>query len=435
MRVYRGRLRACLVAGTAIAACRFAPIPGVAPSDGGIGTDAADAHPDAIADAAMCTTVGSAECIGDTLRTCTVQGQLPTDKSCAWGCLGSTPHCGAILPSGGAVQSSDVSPSGVGPVTLNAVTVNTDTGTISGVTTGFVYRATSSVGIFRFGSLTITNPITVTGGRALAFVADGVIDVQAVIDVRGTCLTQSAGPGGFAGGGKNTSAAGSGGGQGTNSGNNHEGDAGGGNGGTGGSGGNLPTTGGPAFDSLGALVGGGGGGGGAGGNGGGGGGGGGAIQLVSNAMIMFDGIAGISAGGCGGLAGMAAGDGGGGGGAGGTILLEAPTISVLGTLAVNGGGGGGEGNMGTSGSDGSFDRTPAGGGTGAGAGGAGAAGASYDGQPSADNAGNGAGGGGGGIGRIRFNTKTGTVTVDDTKLSPALTDPSSPCTSGVAAVQ
>ncbi|MDB4988441.1 MAG: hypothetical protein JWN04_3619, partial [Myxococcaceae bacterium] len=60
--------------------------------------------------------------------------------------------------------------------------------------------------------------------------------------------------------------------------------------------------------------------------------GGGAVQLVSATQITIASTGAISAGGAGG------GNGSSGGGAGGSILLEAPSVSVLGVLAANGGG-------------------------------------------------------------------------------------------------
>jgi hypothetical protein len=65
----------------------------------------------------------------------------------------------------------------------------------------------------------------------------------------------------------------------------------------------------------------------------GGGGGGGAIQILSSTSITIGGTGLINAGGAGGVDGNQA-----GGGSGGAILLEAPTVTVAGTLAANGGG-------------------------------------------------------------------------------------------------
>jgi len=79
--------------------------------------------------------------------------------------------------------------------------------------------------------------------------------------------------------------------------------------------------------------------GGNGGDGGSGGAGGGALQLSAGTIITIAINVGITAGGGGGAGGHY-GAGGGGGGSGGTIILESPTVTVSGLVAVNGGGGG-----------------------------------------------------------------------------------------------
>jgi hypothetical protein len=71
-----------------------------------------------------------------------------------------------------------------------------------------------------------------------------------------------------------------------------------------------------------------------------GGGGGGAVQVSSRTTITVTPTGVIHVGGAGGFQGQGNAGGGGGGGSGGAILLEAPTISIKGTLAGNGGGGG-----------------------------------------------------------------------------------------------
>jgi hypothetical protein len=108
-------------------------------------------------------------------------------------------------------------------------------------------------------------------------------------------------------------------------------------------------------------------------------------------------------------------------------LIEAPNISVIGTLAVNGGGGGGGGG-GSGGAAGSLDRNQA---SGNNNGGSGGAGGTLNGGSGSQNS----SGGGGGIGRIRFNTRAGTASVDNTKLSPSLNDSPTTCTVGPANVQ
>ena len=160
-----------------------------------------------------------------------------------------------------------------------------------------------------------------------------------------------------------------------------------------------------------------------------GGGSGGAIELVAGQSINVESQGVIAAGGGGGYSGNGNGTGqsGSGGGSGGGILLEAPSVTVAGTVSVNGGGGGG--GSGSPNSQNGVDATEnaqaaAGGNSGTtGAGGTGGAGATSAGAVGAigdlSGAGNNAaGGGGGGAGYIRINTKTGAATISGT-LSPA----------------
>jgi hypothetical protein len=139
-----------------------------------------------------------------------------------------------------------------------------------------------------------------------------------------------------------------------------------------------------------------------------GGAGGGAVQLVSGDSIDI-GVGGlIDVGG-----GRAAG---GGGGSGGAILLEAPTVSVRGTLAANGGGGGVFAG-GSGGQEGRSNAEPA---TGErpDTGGHGSAGDSADGEAGLSVRANLTSGGGGGAGRIRINTSSGQATLTGV-LSPS----------------
>lgn len=146
-----------------------------------------------------------------------------------------------------------------------------------------------------------------------------------------------------------------------------------------------------------------------------GGGGGGAIQIVAGTSIQINGNGVIHVGGGGG-------DNGGGGGSGGSILLEAPAVSVFGTLAANGGGGGIENDL-IKGSNASPDNVPAKGGVwNDRQGGQGGANTVIDGQP-----GQGPGrfaSGGGAVGRIRINTDSGEATLGArARISPALSTP------------
>jgi hypothetical protein len=443
-------MRAGIVATTIVAACQFSH--GVLPPDG---NGSGSGEPDA----GICTSLSS-ECIGDTLRVCTVVGSAPTDFPCGWGCVGgAAAHCAHVVPSGSGgsssngVMPSDVAGDGLSATTLgDGVFIDTDNGRIgtlaspnlhhgaqTGIENGIDFQMRGPISMFRFKSLTITGTVSLIGRRPVALVADGDITINGVLDARGGCTTFNPGPGGFNGG----SAAGQ-------SGSAPGGSMGGGSGATassGGGGGAYGTAGGSAKDATGGmpfgnaeitvLVGGAGGGaGGGGGNFGRGGGGGGAVQLISNTNVVIA-SGGINAGGCGGKLGAGANDSGGGGGAGGTILIEAPAVSVAGALAVNGGGGGGGGgNNGTSGANATLDRTPATAGAGDAPdedGGAGAAGAT---GPGSGEGGSNPGGGGGGLGRIRINTRNGAApTLTGATLSPSPEDPSSTFSTGSAVAQ
>jgi hypothetical protein len=119
-----------------------------------------------------------------------------------------------------------------------------------------------------------------------------------------------------------------------------------------------------------------------------------------------------------------------GGGAGGAILLEAPSVRVLGHLAANGGGGSGSSSADSSyGANGSTDDQPALGGradTGVN-GGDGSAGENIDGKPGApapaDSTTAKGGGGGGGAGRIRINVRGAKPDLMGAIISPAITTP------------
>lgn len=398
-----------------LGACSFRPNPvtgdGAAPRD----STPVDLPVDVMLDSPppiQCTSA-SATCLDtNTLETCTGPSATPLVTTCSWGCITTgTDHCGTLTPSGGAVTPSDLMSGGgnLGDVTLSNAIVDTEIGTIVGVTSGYTFTTRNNVGIFRFRSLSISGPVTFTGTHAVAFVALGTITVDSTVDARGPCTTsrQTAGPGGGNGALPDTDANGNGGGAGSTV--KNGGGGGGGYGGNGGQGGNgAGGTGGPEFGDAQISMLSGGGGGGGGHNRGTGGGGGGAIQLASNTSIVIN-SGGINAGGCGGTSTLGDGNGGGGGGgAGGTILLEAPTVRVSGNLAVNGGAGGGNT---TDGGDASLDATAAtnadGGGT------AGAAGTI------AGTGGATGGGGGAGVGRIRVNTRSGQATVTGV-ISPDL---------------
>ncbi len=408
---------------------------------------------DAIPDAGPCLEIGST-CVGDTLRTCTVLGEIPTDSACSWGCLVAPAHCGRIEPAGGALVASDLVPDSVlADITISVpTTINSDSGVIAGVRvggtgviSGIDFTIRGGVGIFRFKSLLISAVVIASGGNALVLAATGDIVVDGLLDARGDCLL-TPGPGGFPGGDEVIGNGGGpgGGGEGNGGSINNGGGGGGGHGAVGGTGGatsqldrGVP---GGAFGiaeipKLAESGGSGGGTGGANSNGGFGGGGGGAVQLVSNTRVRIL-SPGINAGGCNGKHGPTTSGAGGGGGAGGTILIEAPTIEIGGGLAVNGGGGGG----GSNGNDGVLGTLSIGGASGGtpglngGRGGDGGA-SSLPGTAGLDA--NHGGGGGGAVGRIRINTRTGAATFTGVTsfTSPPVDGVPTTATQGIAVIK
>jgi hypothetical protein len=435
-------MRACILA-IALGACSF--------SRTGSVNDAP-----VVPDAGMCAGP-SQECQADgvTLRTCAGEGAMSADVTCAWGCVSGEPHkCGSVRPTGGGAQGTDVFADPALADIMLSGTIDGNTGAISGSVQrnpvpdvagiGYELRmnANGTFAIFRFKSLTVNGVVNLRGTVPIILIANGPIIIENEIGTQGApaCTDNAPGPGGLAGGDRETTAAGSGGGVGQN-----VNDLGGGGGGAGGDGGlGAPgSTGGLAFGDTAVtiLVGGGGGGGGGGGsNAGFGGGGGGAVQLISNTSIEIRGAGGINVGGCGGDSGNGGNDAGGGGGAGGTIVLEAPTITIDGgKLAANGGAGAANGNGAADGQDGQLSGMRATGGSPAagGKGGDGAAGTDLDGQQGEGAGGAPIGGGGGAIGRIRLNTRTGDVVLMNSPLlSPTLgTDTNARCTAAPANVK
>jgi hypothetical protein len=176
-----------------------------------------------------------------------------------------------------------------------------------------------------------------------------------------------------------------------------------------------------------------------------GGGAGGAIQISAGLSLTVDAGAMISSGGGGGVGGGICNISAPGGGSGGSILLEAPTLSLSGTLAANGGGGGGGGALGRSNGGAGYNAVGAGsasggyGNSGYGcllcgdtSGGQGGSGSVGDGPGGGGQFGTsitcclggpeetGQGGGGGGAGRIRLNS-TGGCQCSAVTLSPSAT--------------
>ncbi len=265
-------------------------------------------------------------------------------------------------------------------------------------------------------SITVNADMTATGMRPLVLIATDTITLNNTIDVSSTV-------GGATGAGMNSSLCSA-----ATAGSNDNNGAGGGGGGafgtTGGDGGDGDNPNGKGgkggkVSSPGPVRGGCQGGNGGDGDmmhkGGAGGNGGGAIVLIAANQIAIG--ASIYASGAGGVRGTgnnvnfnSACGGGGGGGSGGLIALDAPTITVGGVLAANGGGGGGGGGdngTGTSGSDGttgtSFAMAASGGNGGGstafsgGNGGSGAGGTNAATGGASSAAGGGGGGGGQGV--------------------------------------
>lgn len=255
------------------------------------------------------------------------------------------------------------------------------------------------------------NPLVLVAADTL--VVDGTIDVAShATGAAGAGAATTCGDGNTGGNGGNQDAAGGGG-------------AGGSFGTPGGQGGNgrngSSTMGGAGGQALAAVTptavqggcpGGRGGSGGGGGGSGEGGAGGGAVYLIAGTALSISGVVNASgAGGGEGTDGANSSGGAGGGGSGGMIGLDAPTISVTGSVFANGGGGGGGGGdqpsrHGMPGDDPIAAVLPAPGGSG-GLGGGGMGGSGFAIGAAATSGGNGAnlycggGGGGGGAGIIR----------------------------------
>jgi hypothetical protein len=317
------------------------------------------------------------------------------------------------------------------PIGMLTVSTSTPFDTTAGISTGTQLTCvTPSIGgagacVIAAGTITISSSLRAIGTRPLVLVASDTINVPTSIDVGSHRLpTESLGAsadptsgcnagtppvtaGGTSGGGAGGSLVGAGGNGGSGSG------AGGGTGGAHGTAPGIGTIlrgGCPGQEGAGAGKG-------SRGHGGG------AVFLIAGKNINVGGT--IEAGGEGGAGATGASSGGGGGGAGGMIGLDAPIITVTGTLIANGGGGGEGGNSTTAGNAGAdaVVTTSAPGGSGStatggdgGNGSAGAAGGSGgSGLDGGANAGGG-GGGGGGAGLIK-----GPPASLGNKVSPAAT--------------
>jgi hypothetical protein len=319
------------------------------------------------------------------------QAGQPCGEVCPLGCRieaadGAPPRCHRLTPTNGETVVRDGFDRVTGDLRVDIkmpVTVNTDTGAIMLGTnvlrkaevgldqaTGIYWKPMGQapgypeLSVFVLHELVVASgeTVTVEGARALVLYATGSVEI------RGTIISSPDGAGGlpraggfpcsrvlpnyekldqqcFGGEGSSGAPAWEGG----CGGGGRRGAGGwGGNGfqaGLGGAGGKIlsqtpnPLFGGCGGGSLGAA-----------------GGGGGAIQISSSHSILVDrsGIISMPGGGGGAMAG--------GGGSGGVIILEAPTVTVEGTLAANGGGGAGGGGSAVDGTDGtdSIDGAPGG---------------------------------------------------------------------------
>jgi len=279
---------------------------------------------------------------------------------------------------------------------------------------GATFADAGGLALLSVGTFTVVNHVAVSGQRALVVVAADRISIEGVLDAGGKSTADGpgaakSGTGGDGNylGGNGSSSGGGGAGFGT------VGGAGGGNTNSG-----APGMGGSAFGDPALTILQGGGRGGSAGcfqSGGAvrivaGGGGGGAVQLTAVNSIGVAAMGQIVAGGGGGVSYLDSGcpqNGGGGGGAGGALFLEAPTVSIAGTVFAPGGGGGAGNKTSTepNGSDGTACPSKGGLADGAGAsGGDGVCAGTGGTGTSPSDLYIGGGGGGGGAGRIVLRT-------------------------------
>ncbi len=375
-------------------------------------------------------------CVGDAVTGNGPDSGTPTDS----GSPGKDATSDASLPADAGDASAPVDSGPDGPAPLNAfpthatatavianagdlvgpAVIDTSALTIQMVANGPAvalpanakFVKSSDRSILSVGAFTVSSPLLVKGSLPLVVVASGAVSITATITANGVGVTP--GPGGIASG----STSGGAGGLGTAS---TKGGGGGGYGSSGGAGGGTGGgTAGTPFsavytDLFGGAPGGKGSGnaGQCGGNNGIGGAGGGALSIASPVSIDVSSTGKIHVGGGGGAPGCN-GESAPGGGSGGLVFLEAPTITIDGLIASNGGGGGGgssDVNNGNPGSDATLTTTPANGGpmasgSGSGKGGNGAAGST---AATAGTASTESGGGGGGLGRVRLRYRTAPV--------------------------
>lgn len=446
---------AALAVVAVMAACSFDPS-GLGGDDGGALLPDSGFSIDAAVDAYNgpdaepgCVT----QCLGaNQFRDCNAGGMV---FDCPLGCVSTGgAHCGVMSPSNGVDMSH------LGGVT-NGITIpagedafiDVDTGEIwigvakirdvgTGLGSGLGFYELPTVNVFAFDFLTLEGDsnLRLQGDKPVAIVTRGAVSIAGLIDIAGGCMSLSdvwcGGAGGGAGSDENGMGFGCapGGDGGDDGGDKRAGGGGGGlgqNGASGGAadGGDVPAgTGGVVTalcpgPTLVPLKGGSGGGHGGDGNGGRGGGGGGGLQISSFTSISITDPAGdppgaIWAGGAGGEEGVDK-SGGGGGGSGGAILLEAPSITIMGGIVAANGGGGGHGDGDGDGEYGLLSTSQADGGGGGGR--AGGKGGALGKLPESPNTDNGAGGGGGGYGIIRLNVPAASLSLSGAVISPAHT--------------
>ena len=364
----------------------------------------------------------STACDGAVVERCDADGLALPDETCTLSCVDApAPHCAYISPK----YLPDICDQlATEPTFTVASSVTLDTSLDSNCTGGIVTQSGPPICVVRAGTIAINAPLTVTGTRALALVADTSLTITSTLDVSANAATSGPG-GGFRVSGAQADANIGGGGAGF-----RQGGASGGSTTTAGGGG----AGGPAFDPL-AITG---------LTGGarpavpsfgigvsGGGGGGAATFIACRGTVSVSGL--IDAGGGGGRPGFDQIIGGpismlgaGGGGSGGYVVIQGVGVSVTGRLFANGGGGGGGGISDTSGNPGGdaqrSSTAVAGGGSAAGGqGGAGGSGGIGAAGPNSGLAGSGGspGGGGGGTGRFQVYTPASVgPTINPLDVSP-----------------
>jgi hypothetical protein len=295
-------------------------------------------------------------CASGQLTVCSAAGTVQSTETCAIACASSGDHCQELDPANGLAAELDGASAGPDAAFSTGDTVfNSDTGDVTSNGAPFTVPSTlhsqgsglPQIRVFQFKSLAIRTHTTITGANAIALVSRGDVEIAALVEIAGRNSTPAPGaitatsacqgvdssvvdptgttirvPG--AGGAGFGTAGGSGGSAIRSGASLAPGGAGGGIAGVvtleplrgGCRGGNVLSP----QDAYYASPGG----------------GGGALQISSRTRITVTSAGIIDAGGGGAYGGKS----GAGGGSGGALVLEAPQVSVDGTVAANGGGGG-----------------------------------------------------------------------------------------------